>query len=317
MKDDVSINYNNDKNNDNNNKNNNNSNDDNNLNSIDNNNNNNEKNNIHINNNYEDLTGKKFNTLLPSKFNKNGNTKTFNLFLASIKEIIKNNLNFENDILLNKNEQEKENLESKFLNYKYLWEFTKFLLRERMSSERVIQNEKKYLKNNMKNEIFIPLLDSYTIATAIDCCNLFNDDKLSNEIFYYQYKLLSFTMSVPPQRVVQAFLRSFQSSTQLYELDKFVKNILLLSPQYKFQFSGNFEKRNSDEIRTFDEIINAYLRCGNLPISLEIASMKEFNGFSDSALRNILIHFDRYWRDYDSETVYINDLLKGLLTKKL
>ena len=261
---------------------------------------------------------KDFNVLSPSKLNKNGNTKTFNLFLASIKETLKNNLEIENDTLTNKKSSRNNNEiisnKKKAFYYKNLWEFTKFLLRERISVERMIQNEKKYVKGsiNIKNELFTPLLDSYTTATAIDCCNLFNDNKLSNELFYYQYKILSYSMSVPTQRVVQSFLRSFQSSTQLYELDKFVKSILLISPKYNYQFSGNSDKKNSEETRTFDEIINSYLRCGNLPIALEIASMKAFNGFSDIVLRNLLIYFDRYWRDYDSESIYINDLLRGL-----
>ena len=136
---------------------------------------------------------------------------------------------------------------------------------------------------------------------------------MAKELFYTHHNI---NTNIPSQRVVQSFLRSFQLPSHLYELDQFMNNVLVKSTKYKnlftvnrYDYTGNNVK-DGEELRTFDEILNAYKRVGNLPIALEIAA-NHYNKFSEVSLENLLIHFSRYWRDYENESIGIIDLLKG------
>ena len=138
---------------------------------------------------------------------------------------------------------------------------------------------------------------------------------MAKDLFFNHHNVITNT---PSQRVVQSFLRSFQLPSHLYELDQFVNNILVKSIKYKNLFTVNrydytgSDVKDGEELRTFDEILNAYKRVGNLPIALDIAA-NHHSKFSDVSLENLIIHFSRYWRDYENESVEVLDLLKGEL----
>ena len=140
-----------------------------------------------------------------------------------------------------------------------------------------------------------PYLDAYTIASSIDVANIFPDMNMAKDLFYTHHNV---NTNTPSQRVVQSFLRSFQLPSHLYELDQFMNNVLVKSTKYKnlftvnrYDYTGNNVK-DGEELRTFDEILNAYKRVGNLPIALDIAA-NHYNKFSDVSLENLLIHFSR------------------------
>jgi hypothetical protein len=244
---------------------------------------------------------RKFNALKISELNVQGSTKAFNLFLVSVKEMVKGGLIDERD---------KEQL----------WRFCKSVIKERVSAENTrIKGDgngenrgsggsggyggRRELRSS--NIIpGVPRFDAYSTVTSMDLANMLTDYTMSKDLFY-QHE----ASSPPSPRAVQTYLRAFQAPTQLYELDKLVNIVLDRSPRYRFMFTS-YTDTAGDDTRTFDEIINAYLRVGNLPIALEYAA-KYSNKFSDSAMKNLLIRFDRYWRDYDNITVYIGDLLRG------
>ena len=273
--------------------------------------------------NYKNGSRKVFESIKFTDLNIHGNTKAFNIFLAALKALIKT------DFLNHVKKSPKERT-TKIKPYEQLWEFSKSVLREiikvqeesNLPGSKGGNTDKSYsvdknvgsaprpsdkVKNTGKSDVNTDnsLLDVYTIVTAIDIANLLSDNRMASELFYSQEEC----SSNPSHRVLQSYLRAFQLPSHLSELDIFINEDIEKAVQYKSLFSP-YNDRNEENLRTFDEIINAYLRVGNLPIALEIAS-KYSNKFSDSALRNLLIHFDRYWRDYDNETIYVQDLLKG------
>lgn len=243
-----------------------------------------------------------FSTLKISKLNIEGSTKAFNIFLASLKLMVRSNT-----------------IEEKSKDQ--LWRFSRSVIKERVAAETRrlsagLRDEKTDEKreerrgngeskemNRSDNET-PSFFDSYTTIISMDLANMLSDYAMSRDLFY-QHE----TTSPPSERAVQTYLRSFQAPSQLFELDKLVNVALEKSQRYKVMFSA-YPDPKGDNTRTFDEIINAYLRVGNLPIALEYAA-KYSNKFSDSAMKNLLIRFDRFWRDYDNQTVYLDDLLKG------
>jgi hypothetical protein len=247
---------------------------------------------------------RQFNALKISELNVAGSTKAFNLFLVSVKEMVKGGLIDERDKEL-------------------LWKFCKRVIEERVSAENVrikgYRNSEKRgsgrsggygVRREVKSSDGVtgtpgmPLFDAYSTVISMDLANMLTDYMMSKNLFY-QHE----ASSPPSPRAVQTYLRAFQAPTQLYELDKLVNTVLDRSPRYRFMFSSYMDTKG-DDTRTFDEMINAYLRVGNLPIALEYAA-KYSTKFSDSAMKNLLIRFDRYWRDYDNITVYLGDLLRG------
>ena len=318
-----------------------------------------------LNINLKTIKNEKFNPYKISNMNIKGNTRAFNLFMASLKEIIETE-----SLAINKKMLDKS------IKHKQLWEFSKTVLTERMAAEknRVMKiqniqnndtinsdnknivsvdnnnndnnknninknnnnkdndnkdNDNKNFKSDKTQEIKRitvigkemdgdmsendPYLDAYTIASSIDVANIFPDMIMAKELFYTHHNI---NTNIPSQRVVQSFLRSFQLPSHLYELDQFMNNVLVKSTKYKnlftvnrYDYTGNNVK-DGEELRTFDEILNAYKRVGNLPIALEIAA-NHYNKFSEVSLENLLIHFSRYWRDYENESIGIIDLLKG------
>ena len=296
------------------------------------------------------IKNEKFNPYKITNMNIKGNTRAFNLFMASLKEIIETE-----SLAINKK------IIDKSIKHNQLWEFSKTVLTERMAAEKNrimkiqniqnIKNDDIYSSNN-KNIVNVdnndnnnnnntnndnnyksdkiqeknrisgingymsdddPYLDAYTIASSIDVANIFPDMNMAKDLFYTHHNV---NTNTPSQRVVQSFLRSFQLPSHLYELDQFMNNVLVKSTKYKnlftvnrYDYTGNNVK-DGEELRTFDEILNAYKRVGNLPIALDIAA-NHYNKFSDVSLENLLIHFSRYWRDYENESIGIIDLLKG------
>jgi hypothetical protein len=262
------------------------------------------------------VNNRQFNGLKISKLNIQGSTKAFNLFLVSVKEMAKGGLIDERD---------KEQL----------WRFCKSVIKERMSAENSRVNgdrngdegsgeggtgenigykgftgDRGYKGYTGRKEGKVyhsgpTLFDSYSTVISMDLANMLTDYTMSKDLFYHFE-----ATSAPSQRAVQTYLRAFQAPTQLYELDKLVNTVIdSKSTRYRFLFTFSYDTIE-DNTRTFDELINAYLRVGNLPIALEYAA-RFSNKFSDSAMKNLLIRFDRYWRDYDNFTVYMEDLLKG------
>ena len=319
------------------------------------------------------VKNEKYNPYKISNMNVPGNTRAFNLFIASVKEVIESE-----SLAVNKKAIDKS------VKHNQLWEFSKTVLNERMNAEknRIMKiqnsknnnsihnkdnngNSKNYHRNsnnnndnynnnnnnnnninnnkdndndnnnddygsnksdieqeykritdsdvNLNNEQ--PYLDTYTIASSIDVANIFPDMIMAKDLFFNHHNVITNT---PSQRIVQSFLRSFQLPTHLYELDQFVNNVLVKSIKYKNLFTLNrydytgSDVKGGEELRTFDEILNAYKRVGNLPIALDIAA-NHYSKFSDVSLENLIIHFSRYWRDYENESVEILDLLKGNL----
>ena len=306
------------------------------------------------------IKNEKFNPFQISNMNIKGNTRAFNLFMASLKEIIETE-----SLPINKKVIDRS------IKHNQLWEFSKTVLTERMTAEKNrimkiqnnqniknddtknsnnknifnVENNNNNSNNDSKNNIDYdngndnndnyksdkiqefkgitgvgsdmsdndPYLDAYTIASSIDVANIFPDMIMAKDLFYTHHNI---NTNTPSQRVVQSFLRSFQLPSHLYELDQFMNNILVKSIKYKnlftvnrYDYTGN-NVRDGEELRTFDEILNAYKRVGNLPIALDIAA-NHYNKFSDVSLENLLIHFSRYWRDYENESIGIIDLLKG------
>jgi hypothetical protein len=156
------------------------------------------------------------------------------------------------------------------------------------------------------------LFDSITIATSIDICNIIYDNNMSYEIYEYQADMLILKQEIlnqskkilnvhakiqknekneknvkMPPRVIHSYLRSFTTTSHLYNLNTFINTIYLKSSLY-----SSFNDDN-EHGRTCDEVVQAYLRCGGVPYALEVASMKEFRDFSETVLNNILIYYDR------------------------
>lgn len=245
---------------------------------------------------------RQLNALKISELNIIGGTKAFNLFLVSVREMVKGGF-------IDARDKEP------------LWQFCKGVIKERVSAETARVNREKEGSSRgnegnrdrsgenggrsvVKSSSDVNLFDSYSTVISMDLANMVTDYTMSKELFYgYE------ASSQPLPRAVQTYLRAFQAPTQLFDLDKLVNTVLDQSPRYRAMFTSNTDL-TGDDARTFDEMMNAYLRVGNLPIALEYAA-KYSNKFSDSAMKNLLIRFDRFWRDYDNETVYIADLLKG------
>jgi hypothetical protein len=163
----------------------------------------------------------------------------------------------------------------------------------------------------------------------------------------------------PTPYTLSAYLRCFHTPAQLYVLQSITKAMLFsIAQRDPTVTSGNrgvdnhranttlssspplpifrFYQKPSKydpvlpavlDSRSIDELMNAHLRCGNLPEAIAVAlqverlakrqigsssppSVGKVLTFSDSALINLLIHFDRYWRDYDSATIYDDALVQ-------
>lgn len=213
-----------------------------------------------------------FRLLIPNIYDKKCTKISLNLYLASVKSVIKDNINNE------KENEKKGNSLISVIDYQGLWKFTKKILKERMKYENDSENENENNVGIIKSHD--DFFDSITIATSIDICNIIRDNDMSYEMYTHQSDILILKQKIVhtqnpsnvhakiqknekiqriekmPPRIVHSYLRSFTSNSHLYKLNTFINTIYLKSSLFS-------NVHNDDEHRrTCDEVIQAYLRCG-------------------------------------------------------
>jgi hypothetical protein len=210
-----------------------------------------------------------------------GNTRVFNIVLASVIVLLESNKKSFNS------KSEAFEVSEKLVDPRLMWDFTRKLMFLRM-------------KSSTKSKT---LVDSYTIVSAIDCSNAADDYESALAIWRFTLGKVPFFTN---QRCVHSYLRSFSLPSHLTELKNFADSL----PLPRVKLDG----------RTIDEVMNAFLRCGSLldciTFGRSLLSKKQtyLLDVKDSAIRNVLIFFERYWRDYDCDmkrdiAIEINELI--------
>ena len=205
------------------------------------------------------------------------NTKSFNLFLSSVKSVIDNSSKKRNMQIIEPRSKDITN--SIYYNkFQYdlskLYELAKSIFIKRLKTE----------KNS---------LDAISLNTALDLANALKDHTFASYIWQVHNDL-----RIPhSSRVFHSYLRSFQNQNplQIETLHKLITNFITTS--------------NLDlDSRTCDEIINACNRVAGLTLSLttiDYLSTLPNSGnrninrpliISFSALTNLFICFDNTWR---------------------
>ena len=209
----------------------------------------------------------------------NGCTRVFNVLLAAVDVVLKNNKK--------SYESKSVTVGEKLVDPKLLWDFTRKITFLRMKSS-----------NKLKN-----LLDGYTVVSAIDCANSADDYETALAVWRFTLGKVPFFLS---QRCIHSYLRSFSLPSHLTELSNFAASL----PLPRVKLDG----------RTIDEVMNAFLRCGtlrdgiNYGQSLLLKKQTHVLDVKYSAIRNVLIYFERYWRDYNCDmkrdiVIEINEIL--------
>ena len=216
-----------------------------------------------------------------------GSNRVFNVLLASVNVLLENNKkSFDS-----KSDSPRAN--EKIVDPNLLWDFIRKLIFLRMRS-------------SSKSKT---LFDSFTIASAIDCSNAADDYEAALAVWRFTLGKVPFFMS---QRCIHSYLRSFSLPSHLTELSNFADSL----PFPRIKLDG----------RTIDEVMNAFLRCGSLLDGINygrslLLKKQTHLDIKYSAIRNVLIYFERYWRDYDCDmkrdiVIEINELTLLLLQWK-
>jgi len=135
------------------------------------------------------------------------------------------------------------------------------------------------------------LFDQYTLVSAIDFFNAADDHQSALLVWKYAIGKVPFLLS---NRCVHSILRSFQVAAHLPELIILTESL----PLNRIVLDG----------RQLDEVINAFLRCSNILDAIKygrkLLDKKETSfelKYTASGIKNILIYFERYWRDYNCD----------------
>lgn len=140
-------------------------------------------------------------------------------------------------------------------------------------------------------------VDSYSITIALDIATFMND-------FINAKAIWNIAKKTPiTESIISSYLRCFVSSSHLDELNKIVPLDFSFPKSRRWDLGFISVGLRS---RVVDEIIQAYLRTSGLQAAISICSSitqsSDRKTLSNAPITNMLIYFDRYWRDYNVDT---------------
>ena len=157
--------------------------------------------------------------------------------------------------------------------------------------------------------------DDRTIATAIELSNIMYDHQFA----LYMYESHAWTGIDITDRIIHAYLRSFQRSFQTVQLKKVLSFITegttdsdgLDSNSNTVSSSLDLKRSFQVAPRTTDEIVNACLRVEGIEQTVQYIEIikklpsnhyeNSYHIMSSSVLTNIFIYFDRKWRRWGGQ----------------